>query len=387
MDIPENNDRTAIQTTARGDEQSPSILQVGQGRIIPAYSSAYSLRCHSLIENSVRRLISVGGSIFSDQVLGYSEQYRSLILTGLSYLKGNRSLEINISNGKYLRRKYLNRLIDLVKLNQIIIFEGPWQYTLVEKYLENKFVVYDAHNVEYLLRSNNIYQETARVIEGKLLSRADLVLTFTKNDKEKFKEIYGVNDRNIFFAPHSLSYSSMKWKGDESKHIVFIGSLYSMNNYALDKIEEMAASLKDFTFDIIGSAKPSKRPKTGNIVFHGVVDDSTKDSIMSNAFLALNPVKEGGGRNFKMLDYLAHGLPILSTLVGVRGFDDFDISGCVVVSELDKFQTEIDNLAKNRNKLKKMSLESSKLYDEILKTEKRIDGELLITQEYRSRTL
>ena len=80
----------------------PKILQIANGRIIPRHSSAYSLRCHTLIKNIDRKIISVAGAVFKDEKLDYSEQYRSIILTGLSYLRGNKTLEVYISRNKFL---------------------------------------------------------------------------------------------------------------------------------------------------------------------------------------------------------------------------------------------------------------------------------------------
>lgn len=361
-----------------------AILQVAHGKIIPEYSSAYSLRCHSLINGMERKILSVAGAIFKDEKFGYAEQYRSLLLTGLSFIKGNRSLEIYISKGKYLRKKYLDRMRKLVESSDIIIFEGPWQYPLVKNILTNKLIIYDAHNVEYSLRAGNKYQGDCKNIEGDLLSRSDIVFSVTKKDIEKFIELYEVNKEKIFFAPHEINLSTTEWKGEDSKSIVFIGSVYSPNNTALNHIVKLANQYPQFTFEIIGSAKPTKSSKLKNLVYHGVVDDLRKDEIMTKCFLALNPVTEGSGRNLKMVDYLAHGLPIISTPIGVRGFEDYNIKDVIIVSDIDHFGMNIEKLSEDREKVKEMSKSSRILYEEISRTENTIDPDEIITQAYHN---
>ena len=163
---------------------------------------------------------------------------------------------------------------------------------------------------------------------------------------------------------------------------MFIGSVYSANNSALDRIQDMASKNPEFTFEIIGSAKPTKGSKMKNMVFHGVVDDSKKSEIMSRCFLALNPVTEGSGRNLKMVDYLAHGLPILSTPIGVRGFEDYNISDSIVICQPDEFDENIKRLSENRKKIKGMSVNAEKLYNEIIESENRIDVDELILKAY-----
>ena len=361
---------------------NPKVLQIAHGRILPDYSSAYSLRCHTLIKKFDRKLISSAGAIFKDEKSGYAEQYRSILLTGLSFIIGKRSLEIYISRGKFLRKKYLERMKKLVESSDIIIFEGPWQYPLIKDGLCNKLVIYDAHNVEYSLRDGNKYQEDCKKIEGELLSRSDIVFSFTKKDIEKFKEVYSINTEKIQFVPHEMNLSKIEWTGVASKNIVFIGSIYSANNSALNQIVELAHQYPQFTFEIIGSAKPTIGSKLKNIIYHGVVENTKKDEIMGRCFLALNPVTEGSGRNLKMIDYLAHGLPILSTPIGVRGFEDFNISNSIIVSEPDQFGTNIVKLSEEREKIKEMSKNSRILYEEILKTENKIDPDEIITKDY-----
>ena len=358
------------------------VLQIAHGRIIPDHVSAYSLRCHTLIKKQDRKLISVAGAVFMDEISGYSEQYRSIILTGLAYLKGNRSLEIDISKGKFLRRKYGIRLRELTKTSEIIIFEGPWQYPLVKDVLNGKFVVYDAHNIEYILRNGNVFHEECKRIEGELLARSDFVLSFTKKDIKSFIEIYNVDEKKLFYAPHEIDKDGTQWRGENSNSIVFIGSVYSANNSALDRIQDMASKNPEFTFEIIGSAKPTKGSKMKNMVFHGVVDDSKKSEIMSRCFLALNPVTEGSGRNLKMVDYLAHGLPVLSTPIGVRGFEDYNISDSIVICEPEKFDENIKRLSENRKKIREMSVSAEKLYNEIIESENRINVDELILKAY-----
>jgi hypothetical protein len=363
-------------------QKTPSVLQIAHGKIIPNYSSAYSIRCHTLINNLNRKLISTAGAIFRDEKDAYSEQYRSILLTVWSFIKGSRSLEIYISQGKYLRKRYVKRLKELVVASDIIIFEGPWQHPLVKDLLDNKLIIYDAHNVEYLLRRGNKYAEDCKKIEGDLLKCSFLILSVAKKDITNFVEIYGTELSKFRHAPLGISVPRKQWEGKLSNSIVFIGSLYSPNNDALNRIIELADHYPAFTFEIIGSVRPTKGSKLKNIVYHGVVDENRKDEIMSRCFLALNPVTEGSGRNLKMVDYLAHGLPVMSTPIGVRGFEDFSITDSIIVSELGQFGSKIEKLSEDREMVEQMSKNSRVLYEKISKTENAIDPDEIIMQAF-----
>ncbi len=56
-----------------------------------------------------------------------------------------------------------------------------------------------------------------------------------------------------------------------------------------------------------------------NVVVTGQVSEDQKRLVLAAADLALNPMFSGSGTNIKMLEYMAAGLPIISTPVGARG--------------------------------------------------------------------
>lgn len=85
-----------------------------------------------------------------------------------------------------------------------------------------------------------------------------------------------------------------------------------------------------------------------------------------------------------MMDYLAHGLPIISTPIGVRGFEDYNIKDSIIVSDIDHFGMTIEKLAEDREKVKEMSKNSRILYEDISKTENTIDPDDIIIQAYHN---
>lgn len=65
-------------------------------------------------------------------------------------------------------------------------------------------------------------------------------------------------------------------------------------------------------------------PVPGNVRLFGVVDEYTRKMIYKASDMALNPMSKGSGTNIKMLDYMASGLPVISTRLGIRGIDVTD---------------------------------------------------------------
>lgn len=345
------------------------ILQIAYGQVIPDYISAYSLRCYNVINNYDKELISVGGLILRDKKVDNIKQYHSLLLTGMSILKGNRSLEIFISQNKYLRKKYVKDLRNKVINSDIIMFEGIWEYPLVKDILDNKIVIYDAHNVEYLLRKNNVYKDICYRIENEILHRANIVLSVTNEDISNIIKIYDINKEKIYYIPHIIKISNNKWNGLNSNHIVFIGSMYKPNIEALNYIIKLANKLPNFIFDIIGNIKIFKTKIPKNVIFHKTVTNEEKDNIMNNCFLAINPVINGSGRNLKMIDYLAHELPIISTPIGIRGLTEYNTKDCIFNVYGSSFYHSIIYIYNNKKLINDMHINSNKLYNDILQKE------------------
>jgi glycosyltransferase involved in cell wall biosynthesis len=78
-----------------------------------------------------------------------------------------------------------------------------------------------------------------------------------------------------------------------------------------------------------------------NLLLPGVVD--TVAPWLAAADLALNPMISGSGSNLKLFEYLAAGLPVVSTSFGVRGVDGAD-SSALIATSLERFPEAVRGL-------------------------------------------
>ncbi len=349
------------------------ILQIAHGRIYPAYSSAYATRCYDIFKRQDRKIVSVGGFTFKDFITDEIEQYRSLLYTAYSFLKRERYFEIGISKSGLVRKKFKNRINQLVESYNIITFEGPWNFPLVKDKLDGKFVIYDVHNVEYLLRSGNKYQDTTYNIEKALIERADLIYSLSKDDIESIVRIYKKDREKIVYVPQIIPPPSYNWHGYNSNDFVFIGSIYQPNLEALRIIEKIAESHVDLNFHILGDFSKVKKKNLKNMIYHGLVSEELKNQIFDSSLSGLNPVMRGGGRNLKMIDYLSHGLPVITTPVGFRGFDREFWDDLIFITEPEKFTEIIHSMTKNRNYVKSLSVKIYEKYKRFYEIESSSD--------------
>ena len=122
-----------------------------------------------------------------------------------------------------------------------------------------------------------------------------------------------------------------KRKSNKSKNLIlkqkiglFMGSWHGPNIEASEKIIEIAKKCKDIKFMLMGSQcmyfKDRKIPE--NVGLIGLVSEEEKSRIFSLVDFALNPMLSGSGTNLKMFDYMAAGIPIITTEFGTRGIKD-----------------------------------------------------------------
>lgn len=213
---------------------------------------------------------------------------------------------------------------------EALIFDDPFtaQYDLFAG-VDDKPRVYNSYNCESQLyaqlhpgnKSRPIH-ELVHAAERRMLENVDLVLYCNEDDLKVFRELAPDAGFAAHYAPNGMTPTASGGYVPEKDKIfraVFMGSGHPPNARAAEFIARtLAPALPDITFDIVGSCLPEGR-YPANLKRHGVVDDATKVRILCNARLALNPMAAGSGSNVKVLEYFAHGLPVLSSPFGMRG--------------------------------------------------------------------
>jgi glycosyltransferase involved in cell wall biosynthesis len=92
----------------------------------------------------------------------------------------------------------------------------------------------------------------------------------------------------------------------------------------------------------------------------GVVSREDKIGLLHASDLAINPVAEGSGTNIKIFDYLAAGLPVVTTPVGARGIDLRDLED-VIIADLNEFPDAIRMVVNDEDLSRRLSLRSRAL--------------------------
>ena len=254
-----------------------------------------------------------------------------------------------------------------------IIVSHPWVWPLLAttKSIQNKPIFYDAHNAEGVLRRSFLHdgaiaQGVADMIEGlerELCERAEAIFTCSEEDAETFVRLYQVHAAKIHVIPNGVNTKEIRPASpDEKRHArrvlglsaesmvaIFIGSAYKPNVDAARYIcDELAATCSEIIFLIVGgcSGGLQQRPVPSNVMILGAVEDGRRNLAYHASDFAINPMTQGSGTNIKMMDFMAAGLPTVTTPIGMRGLSD--ARETFLTADLANFPAVIERLIGDR---------------------------------------
>lgn len=260
----------------------------------------------------------------------------------------------------YKNPKLVKHLIIKYKI-QICHFDSAEATLIQGKFLKRiSKICWEVHNVNHILISrlggdDGTVDRSVR-LERNASETADLLLVRSNKDKQDLVNI-GVADQKIVLYRGSINCEEIKFKhGRNGKNIIFVGNLkYKPNENAVRMICKVIApnvinTHPDVKFLIIGSSnlQLSRELANKNVVFLGEVDDLNK--VYDIASIALCPVLEGSGTRLKILEYLAAGIPTISTNIGIEGLEKEIRKSLVIEDRLDRYPKLINKIITDPNK-------------------------------------
>ncbi len=270
-----------------------------------------------------------------------------------------------VSLASYAERGYKAIVGELAGRSDIVVHEFPFLYPHARK-REGQLLVYDAHNVEFDLQRGMLRGPFGRVLslhvkrlEAMICRDADVIFATSPGDRRRLIELYRVSPDKIFVAPNGVDVSAVTCvsEGDrqEAKRrlglegqqvLLFVGSFHPPNIDAVEAlIATVAPRVPEAVVMIVGNVTraiaPARVPP--NTICLGRVSDPAKALLLGATDVALNPMSSGSGTNLKMIEYLAAGLPVVTTPVGARGLDVVGGEHALVAA-LDEFPAAIARL-------------------------------------------
>lgn len=251
----------------------------------------------------------------------------------ISYLKENfNSYSDDAISGAFLEQNehFIQFIKNQIPLDSKLVATHFWFAKPIIKNL-NKQMIYFSHNFEsdFLSKKNqssdfiNYYKNQ----EKQNCQQFEHIFCCSKSDANKFAKVVAKEKISISRNGSNLKYSFFeKNKHQLNRECLFIGSHWGPNvEGLLNLLENNKHFCKNVKINCIGSVKKSFVDYSNDhITFYGILNPQQIYEIVQRCSFAINPVLSGGGSNVKNADYLALGLPILSTDFGAKGFEEFD---------------------------------------------------------------
>lgn len=267
----------------------------------------------------------------------------------------------------------------------VVVFSHPWIYAIgrvaidaAEAAGRRPLVLYDAHNVEGLLRRTLLdgtaggrqLADEAEALEHALCEAADLVLCCSHEDRMTFVHRYGIPATKTRLVPsggfcadlapaaapaHAAARAALGL--GRQPVAMFMGNLFPPNVEAATFIcDRIAPACPDVTFAIIGScgdplAERRDAPLPPNVRLPGKIEEAAKQQWLAAADMAINPMFSGSGTNVKMFDFMAAGLPIVTTPFGARGIERTD---AFAMADAGGFASTVASVAADRDRRREL---------------------------------
>lgn len=218
-----------------------------------------------------------------------------------------------------------------------VVASHPYTHPLLPT-LDDKPLIYDAHNVEWDLKrsiyGHSPWIDLVRDVEAACAQGAQRIMACSDDDAQRLAALYDLPRETLVTVPNGVDLAGIRQlkpglgqalarpPGQIRRPIaLFIGANHHPNQLAARFLHKLAPQVPDWDFVIAGSVCHAvhDEPPQPNLRLLGILSDSQKSAWLTQADVGLNPVITGSGTNLKLMEYLAHGLHVVSSPFGARG--------------------------------------------------------------------
>ena len=255
----------------------------------------------------------------------------------------------------------LEESLSLIKPNVIFVSRpGLYQRTHPIYKALNCEVIYIAHDLHFRRLS----------LQQKLMGDVSPIAVSVMRNIEKFCVLN--SDFSIFPTEEEANYANELFKTDkaicvnyfrfeniapkqhtgEIKRVIFVGGSDHKPNqdgitwFVNHVLKEIKIEIPKIQLYVVGRWKEEiEKPLRGEgIEFTGLLSESELFNVMSESDVGVAPLRFGAGMKRKVLNYMAHGIPVVSTPFGVQGLTLGVGYGIHLANSVQEWSSSIRNL-------------------------------------------
>jgi glycosyltransferase involved in cell wall biosynthesis len=356
-----------------------------------ALSARYELTLLSLCETPEEMALEVDDPVFSRIERFYLPKWRSVLNTAFA-LPTKTPLQV----AYYRHRGFFKRAAELASTHDgllahlIRIGDGVRELP-GKKFLEmtdaislNYSRVRDVGQRRFDLRSWIYREEYKRLrdYEREIVEDFDHSLLVSEIDREFLFKGNVARLNKVGVCSNGVDLSHLPYGfSQEGKDIVFIGNLHSLQNYdgayffAKEVLPLIRRELPETRFRIIGRIKRSHADalrKLDGVEVTGEVSNVAQAAACAG--VGVCSIRLGAGIQNKVLEYMALGLPVVTTSLGLEGFSARPGEDLLVADSAAQMAESVMFLLRNREKAAEMAkagrryVELNHAWDSVLKS-------------------
>lgn len=273
---------------------------------------------------------------------------------------------------KYQDTGVFNYIVSNFNIDYIHLYNAEEVLNLSERLRWNKVkILYDAINVDHILYSQlgfkkNIVKKMWQQ-QQKAVQVADHIFCRSGIDRKHFLAM-GAPGRKISLYHGGIDVEQIYFKPrlEQRFKLVFLGHMFYPPNENAVKIiaESIVPSLKRkdprYEVTVIGiyPKAPAEQYRDKGIRFKGGVDNLSSELLKYD--IAIAPIKEASGTSLKVLDFMASGLPLITTRLNIRAFDPPMSELCVIEDNPDRYADRIHEMMTDLKKYEVLALKARK---------------------------
>lgn len=235
--------------------------------------------------------------------------------------------------------QFKNKLKELLLSTDILVVDQYAVSVFLKDLKIDVPIVYNSHNFELDLAKQRYPADSVDVkitkrMESFIVGISDVIITCSEKDLDGIVQQYNpkakmFNIDNGANKPENIDNSIRK----NSNRVIFVGSGHPPNNVAAENVIRVAKAMPDLDFILIGdSSHVANKHSVPNVFALGKVSDEQLDQEFRNAFAFINPMEIGSGSHLKVAKALSYELPIVTSLVGSRGFSKNAIESSMLIA-------------------------------------------------------
>ena len=304
---------------------------------------------------------------------------------------------------RFISKEFTNRLTEVLKadLYDVVQLETLYMTPYIEtirKY-SKALIVLRAHNVEHLIwervaKGNRFFLKrafinhlarTLRNYELAAIDRVDGIAAITRKDAAYFRKYCATPTIDIPYGVYPEEFHP-NYEVTDKPQFYHIGSMNWMPNvegirwFVDECLEPVVAKVPDFVFHLAGRNMPTwlTSLKNPHLDIIGEVPDAKE--FVANHDVAIVPLLSGSGIRIKIIESMALGKTVITTMVGAEGILYEEDVNIIIAENKAKMAEAIRRIHENPAMAEEIGQAARKLVEEVYDNRK-ITQRLLLFYE------